>query len=831
MKRILIIIVSFCVLTANAQNYLISFEGSGASTTVSSVKVENLTKGTILTINGSDILHLTPLTGINSIEDNQSAELKIYPNPTTDNATMEVFPPIEGNAVISVNDMTGKQVAQIQSYLENSKQEFRLSGLEYGVYLISVKGRNYNLSGKLLCNGKSNGKVNVSVKKDNNIIQVVNEKVEKITTKGTQATHDLEYTIGDRLKFTGISGNYSTVKVDIPESDRTINFNFVSCSDGDGNNYPVVEIGTQIWMAENLKTTRYRNGNLIGTTTPATLSISGETTPKYQWPYNGDEGNASIYGRLYTWLSLADARNLCPTGWHVPTDAEWTTLSNFLGGNSITGGKLKETGTTHWMSPNTGASNESGFTALPGGFRSTASFINVTQIGHWWSSTFYPSYPEATGWTISNSQERIYTDYACYIKEGRSVRCVLGQSVITIPFVLTSSISNISLNTATCGGIVYSDGGANIISRGICWNTSTNPTISNSKTNDGTGTGSFESYLTGLAPNTKYYVRSYARNSAGTAYGPNVIFTTKQITLASLTTTSVTSVDLTTAVSGGNITSDGGGTITARGVCWATTENPTISNGLTVDGIGIGSYTSTLSALIPGTTYYVRAYATNSAGTAYGNEVSFTTLPAGMTVTDIDGNIYNTVSIGSQVWMAENLKTTKYNDNTTIPLVTDNNLWAVDNETGYCWYNNDISSYKDSYGALYKFYTLSASSNGGKNVCPTGWHVPSSAEWVTLVNYLLGNDVAGGKLKETGTTHWLSPNTGATNESGFTALPGGYREIDGRFSNIGTGGYWWTSTWGTGGKAPLYFITNTGANLYQIPLSRNYGFSVRCIKD
>jgi uncharacterized protein (TIGR02145 family) len=386
MKNLLFVIVFWCVLNLNAQNYQITFTGTGATTTVSTVKVENLTKSTSLIVNGNDILHLTTATGINSIEDNQSSELKIYPNPMTDNSTLEILPPVAGNAVITVLDITGKPVAQIQRYLEDYLQKFLLSGIKNGFYLINVNGNNYQYSGKLLSNGKSNG--TLSIEKVNNSIQSVDEKVEKANSKGTHATVNMTYATGDRLKFTGISGNYSTVITDIPVADKTINFNFVACSDGDNNNYPVVAIGTQVWMAENLKTTKYGNGDLIGTTTPATKDLSGESAPEYQWAYNGIESNAVTYGRLYSWYAITDSRNVCPVGWHLPTDAQWITLTTYLGGESVAGGKLKETGTNHWINPNTGATNENGFTGIPGGNRiGNGAFGVIGRYGIWWSAT------------------------------------------------------------------------------------------------------------------------------------------------------------------------------------------------------------------------------------------------------------------------------------------------------------------------------------------------------------------------------------------------------------------------------------------------------------
>jgi hypothetical protein len=197
----------------------------------------------------------------------------------------------------------------------------------------------------------------------------------------------------------------------------------------------------------------------------------------------------------------------------------------------------------------------------------------------------------------------------------------------TLPVVTTTNVTGITQTTATTGGNVTSDGNAEVTSRGVCWNTSENPTVSNSKTSDGTGTGAFTSSLTQLTPGTPYYVRAYATNSEGTSYGNEVTFSSNPIVLATLTTSDITSITTTTAVSGGSISNDGGGTITARGVCWNTSDNPTVANSKTSDGTGTGSFTSSLTELTPNTTYYVRAYATNSAGIAYGNNKTFTTEP------------------------------------------------------------------------------------------------------------------------------------------------------------------------------------------------------------
>jgi uncharacterized protein (TIGR02145 family) len=194
-------------------------------------------------------------------------------------------------------------------------------------------------------------------------------------------------------------------------------------------------------------------------------------------------------------------------------------------------------------------------------------------------------------------------------------------------------------------------------------------------------------------------------------------------------------------------------------------------------------------------------------------------------VKDIEGNIYKTVTIGAQVWMTSNIKTTKYNDGTAIPLVTDNTAWSNLKTPAYCWYNNDATTNKSTYGALYNWYSVSST-----KLCPTGWHVPSYADWTTLITYLGGVNVTGGKLKEAGTSHWLSPNTGATNETFFTYLPGGVRYSFGDFTQIGDNGYLWSSDDSTQG--PSYTATNSwNSVLYRGNVNKKTGFSVRCLKD
>ena len=378
--------------------------------------------------------------------------------------------------------------------------------------------------------------------------------------------------------------------------------------------------------------------------------------------------------------------------------------------------------------------------------------------------------------TFTSSITGLFPGTAYYVRAyaTNGVGSVYGNELIAtttaiLPVLTTTVASSLTSNSVTIGGAITTDGGSTVTARGVCWSTTQNPTIANSKTTDGTGAGAFVSSITGLTLCTTYYISAYATNSIGTAYGTQVTITTTALA-PTLTTTAISAVTTTTATSGGNISSDGGSAVTARGICWATTQNPTVANSITTDGSASGTFTSNLTGLTPGTAYYIRAYATNSIGTVYGTQVIFSTATlSGGTVVDIDGNVYNTVTIGTQVWMVENLKTTKYRNGDAIPNVTGNASWVALSTGAYCWYNNDAATYKATYGALYNWYAVGDS----RNIAPSGWHVATDSEWTTLSTFLGGESIAGDKLKEIGTSHWLSPNTGATNSNGFTAFPGG----------------------------------------------------------
>jgi uncharacterized protein (TIGR02145 family) len=406
----------------------------------------------------------------------------------------------------------------------------------------------------------------------------------------------------------------------------------------------------------------------------------------------------------------------------------------------------------------------------------------------------------------------------------------------TVPQLTTVSASNVTLFSAISGGTISSDGGDNITAKGVVWNNAPSPTTSlSSKTSEGSGNGSFSSSVANLAPATTYYIRAYASNSTGTSYGNEISFSTKAIVLPTISTLAVSDISVNSAISGGNISVDGGGPITARGVVWDTAKNPTISLATkTVSGTGIGNFSSTIENLEPETTYYTKAYATNSAGTAYGDEVEFKTLPAFKAgegnVLDADGNIYQTVEINDQVWMTENLKTTKYCNGEAISNV---NFSQWDGLTSGAWtYYDNNKNNNDTYGKLYNWYVASSD----KNACPCGWRAATKDDWIAL-SFFLGIQTAGKEIKSTGTVEdqtgkWHSSSNEGTNSVGFNALPAGWGDANSSnfvFQNYKTGFWCSNSIYGKSGE--YIQLDYNYPDFYFTLKDKNSAMSIRCIKN
>lgn len=404
-------------------------------------------------------------------------------------------------------------------------------------------------------------------------------------------------------------------------------------------------------------------------------------------------------------------------------------------------------------------------------------------------------------------------------------------SATAVATLTTRAATEITSTGAITGGNITDDGQLEITARGVAWGIAANPTIEGTHTSDGTGKGEFNSTLTGLVEGTKYYVRAYATNAKGTAYGNEISFTTVASALATVTTAEVTNLTSVAGVSGGNVTNDGGAPVTARGLVWGTTSNPTVEGNHTSDGAGAGAFTSNMTDLSDGTVYYVRSYATNKVGTSYGNEIRIIT-----PVTDVEGNVYKTTQIGNQVWMAENLRTTKYRNNSDIPHVADSVAYLTLTGPAYSWFRNNAAN--KPMGALYSWFTVATG-----NLCPQGWHVPTNAEFQTMEVVAgvpadsvdawgwRGNGV-GTKLKDS--IGWL--NTNGTNTLGFSGQGTGYRAwTNAEFRGKNEISYYWSATDDAVNAKPTvayYRRLDAGSPyIYKATTGKAGGKSVRCVKN
>ena len=414
--------VVFAIAKGYSQNYLITFAGTGASHIVDSVKVENITQCTDTSLGSGDILNITSVVGINELNNIADNTLHIFPNPMKGFSIINFNAIASGNAMIELYDVTGKRITQTQDFLPKGNQSYCLKGIGGGVYILNIKSEEYSYTSKIVSNDEATGTPEINhisavqaTEMQNNVS--ITGKVNSVTG----STIKMQFNMGDTLKLTGKSGNFRTVIILRPTGSQTVTFPFVNCTDADSNHYAVVQIGTQIWMEENLKTTKYRNGNPISNVTDATAwsNLSAGAYCDYNNSTNTDTINT--YGRLYNWFAVNDSRNLAPAGWHIASDSEFTVLGTYL--DSVAGGKVKEKCMMLWLSPNAGATNSSGFTALPGGYRNYGGvFQEIGQSGYWWSSTDY-STAFAMEWELYYNLSNTYRNYSHKL-DGFSIRCI-----------------------------------------------------------------------------------------------------------------------------------------------------------------------------------------------------------------------------------------------------------------------------------------------------------------------------------------------------------------------------------------------------------------------
>jgi uncharacterized protein (TIGR02145 family) len=666
-----------------------------------------------------------------------------------------------------------------------------------------------------------------------------------------------------------------------------------SVTDIDGNLYHTVQIGNQCWTQGNLKVSKYRNGDAIPT---YLIPNSWRNTNVGAYRYLFDDSTSitqTRFGRLYNHFAVMDSRGLCPTGWHVPSDSEWTVLANFLGGSTIAGGALKSTevqgvSPAGWISPNTGATNSSGFSALPSHYLYFSGDWHGTagSMCQWWTSTISGSWPWSRNLSFNSAVLDRWnnTNHPTY---GNSIRCLKDPMY---PTVSTTSINGITSNSAILIGNVTSDGGAGVLERGFVYDTIVNPTISSFSILSGAGIGAFADTLFGLNPETNYYVRAYATNSVGTSYGNLIFFTTTQLMvgdyfgggyIVDFDSSSRTGLICAPMDTGWHVWGCMGTNIMGTSPSIGSGQNNTnliltrcsarpiaasvcadlVLNGyedwflpssqelllaytrlrpMNIGNLGPMNYSSSeinsdlvhdVSSGLVFIGLIGQAYKWQNSGVRpfryFRLQSSFRCGTS--TVSDVDGNNYNTVQIGNQCWTQSNLKVSKYRNGDSIPTGLSNTAWQNTTAGAYAIYDNNPVN-DGLYGKLYNHYAVMDT----RGLCPTGWHVPTDGEWTTLENHLGGWSVAGGALKSTATQltpgGWNSPNTGATNISGFSAGPGGLRGDFGAFNYLGFGGYWWSSSL----IGPNAYLLGLGSNDGVVSRGNGYrtdGLSVRCLRD
>ena len=595
----------------------------------------------------------------------------------------------------------------------------------------------------------------------------------------------------------------------------------------DGQTYTTVPIGGQCWMAENLN---------IGTMINSTEVMTDNATIE-KYCYDNDPANCETYGGLYQWnemmqyVTTEGTQGLCPTGWHLPTDAEWCTLEQevdptitcsseyFRGVDG--GGKLKEAGTTHWSSPNLGATNTSGFTALPGGyFSSNGSFYNLTVFTYLWTSSLYGSFVWARCLYYNSAQ--VGREY-CYQTEGFSSRCLHDETAPTnqppespsFPFPENGAIDqSIETNISwTC-----TDPEGDPLTYDIYFGTETTPPqVATGQTETTYDQGTMEHF-------TQYFWKIVAHDNHGnTTEGPVWSFTTGDNQPpeqpASPSPENGATNQSIEGVLSWTCTDPEGDPMTYDVYFGTVFPPPSVVNSQTETTYDPGN----MEAL---TQYFWKIvahdyYENTTAGAVW----CFATGDCGSPFTDPrNGQTYYNVQIGNQCWMAENLNigTMLYGSAN----MTDNGVIEK-----YC-YDND-SANCDEYGGLYQWNEMMQyiTDTVTQGICPSGWHLPTDEEYTILIDFLGGSvNNAGGKMKETGTTHWWPPNTGATNESEFTSLPGGQRHPWGSFLHLGTYGTLWSSTQNSSTIAYSRGMTYTNGNVNRGTPSMVTGLSVRCLQ-
>ena len=748
-----------------------------------------------------------------------------YPNPFQGSTLVNIYREYQGQLNLMLFDEMGTKLAEYHNGFEKGFHSFVISSSVNNVLILIASDERNHQSIKIVSTGQSN---------EISTIRYLGQThpVEKSSSLNPESPGFIFY-LGNQMMYTAYaSGYHDNTKFDAPVASTAYLFTLVPL------NTAVIPTVTTTAVTNITQTTATSGGDVTSDggatvtargvcwstssnpTTADSHTTDGSGTGTFVSNLTGLTPNTPYYVRAYATNSVGTAYG---------NEVTFTTLSN----------PVLPTVTT------TAVTNITQTTATSGGNVTSDGGATVTVRGVCWNISSNPTTANSyttdgsgTGTFVSNlTGLTANTLYYVRAYATNSIGTAYGNELTfttlsnpVLPTVTTTVITNIAQTTATSGGNVTSDGGATVTVRGVCWNTSSGPTTANSHTTDGSGTGTFVSSLTSLSPNTLYYVRAYATNSVGTAYGNELTFTTLTVSMPTVTTATVTNIGQTTATSGGTVTSDGGATVTVRGVCWNTSSSPTTANSHTTDGSGTGTFVSNLTGLTASTLYYVRAYATNSVGTAYGNELSFTTQGAwscgdSITINFVAGSVapvnktatYGTV-IGipgetSKCWITSNLgadhQATSKDD-------------ATEASAGWYWQFNLMQGYKDDgttrtpnttwITTIDENLDWQAANDPCALEMGNGWRLPSYTEWFNV-------DASGNW------TDWNGPWN-----SNLKLHAAGYLSVsDGSLTGRGIWGEYWSSTQDITTKGwDLDFSSGVS---YMGGLLKTFGGSLRCIKD
>ena len=794
MKNVILFLLLLSVIfNARAQDLTISFQPKVSGTPIDSIRATNLRTNQSVKLTGSEMLLLVRPTGINPLK-NVSEAGYVFPNPTDKDATLSFSTNTSQEIEVRLFNVTGQLLGRKMQNITQGIHYYQLKFPVAGVYYVSVNKSDGNESFKVVYSGRETQSSSIEYAGSESF-KTQNADVNYL--KSANAGKTLTYKAGDIIQYSIASGVNTTIISETPISSKAIDVEFVSCIDNDNRSYKIVQIGDQWWMAENLNVGKVVIGD------GNTNQLDNKVIEKYS--YQNLESNLNKYGGLYQWNEMmthvgevpGKVKGICPDGWHLPSKYEWLTLFNSVGGADVAGKKLKSVAGYN----NSGNGTDVyGFNALPSGMYAwdgkqpqLLKFMGLGDYSAFYTSTSIDHMVSYTGFA-SNSNAS-FIDEMEFWGYGLCVRCIRDYETSSSQNAPVADFTASKTNLTKGETIQFSD---KSINSPVDWAWSF-----------GDGSNSRDQNPLKIYYEAGNYIVSL---EAFNAYGSNI--KKMNITVTEPAPVSYFTASDTTITKGQSVQFSDKSTNKPTSWLWkfgdgttSTEQNPS----KTYNSVG---------------TFTVSLQVSNSSGSNTKTitlTVTETIKPDGTGILVYEGRTYKTIILNGKEWLAENLA--------YLPTVysSSNGSYTEPRYYVYDYQGTDVAAAKASknyttYGVLYNWVAAKAA-------CPPGWHLPSDDEWTILTTYLGGISVAGGKMKEAGMAHWLNPNYGATNESGFSALPGGIRISNGVFGRIGSDGLWWSSTVQSPTVAGFSILKFDNSKLWPGGDKKEAGFSVRCVKD